>query len=219
MANLSKTTGTPKSTPIKGLGIRRTVPASAPRPTLSASTTSNTNTNNSIQKRSGKHSRLGSYSVPSKRNAVNKSLDTVDSKDSTPISRKNGKVTHGVDNKCRVVVKKLRLADSPDVEFSEKILTTSKPSSDETAVNESLVDKIIQLQRDNDVLKSDIESLQKHESDVNQLKQTISKWNIGAKEVLKLLKSNLQPTQSATAILNHCSIPLEIFSEIIMEDE
>lgn len=218
MAELSKITGTPKATPIKRLGIRRIVPTSAPRSALCASTTPNTKTDNSIQKLSEKQSRLGSYSVPSKKIAVNKNLDTVDCKDSTPISRKKGTVMHRVEKKCRIVVKKLNLADSPDVEYSAKIVPTS---NDETAVspNESLVEKIIQLQRDNDVLKSDIESLQKHESDVNRLKQGISKWNVGAKEALKLLKSKLQPTQSATAILNHYSIPLEIFSEIIMEDE
>lgn len=217
MADSSKIDGTPKSKTIKRLGIRRIVPSSAPRPILTVSITPNTNTNKSNQKLNEKHSRLGSYSVPTKKITVNKTADVIDSKDSTPILRTKKKLSDGIERKCRVVVKKLNLTELPTVESS----SPTKELSDEATGNqsESLVDKIIQLQRDNDVLKSNIVALQNHESDVNQLKATISKWNVGAKEALELLKSKLQPTQSATTILNHYGIPLEIFNEIIMEDE
>lgn len=67
-------------------------------------------------------------------------------------------------------------------------------------------------------LKEDIEwkrlesmAIKKHEINIKELRDAIKMWENGYHKALELLKSRYEQSQSTEEILNHLSIPLDLF--------
>lgn len=217
MSESSDANQTPMATPRKRLGMRRIMPASAPKTVLSSSSSTPQECAGPSTQRDIK-SRLGSYSAP--RTLSSTSTTASEGKvnnenDSTPIARKRKSDT--VQPQCYVKVKKLHFTDPPSAQSTKQEAVDTKQEAAASkkpplfTEGQTIKEKIRSLKEDNEAKKNELERIKKHEKDVNQLKDSVKQWKDGATEALKQLKSKLGTPQSVTSILNHLQIPLDMF--------
>lgn len=189
MTDPTKEKVTPKSTPRRTLGIRRTMPKSAPytvpltKKTIRIESASNAD--------------------PSTSSDQSAAADRY----STPINKHRSKLTL---SEGRKISKKLDLSNSPEKQ-SKKLPVEPLKSVENTIAAKTVDEQIEEVENEIRIKSQQIQDIEEYETDMNQLRVTVATWKAGAVKALKVLKEQVNPEQSVESILEHFKIPLDMF--------
>lgn len=196
--------------------MRRSMPKSAPRPEPNVMTPTISKERHSDCK---DHSRLGSYSVPTKRLTVSSVVESDEVTDSTPKIKKRSKLLS--QGESLPIPKKLCLEKSPAVAKTKATEIPFPVQNVQKRPNQpkTKIEQIAELKADNKKKLEEIASIEKHEADVKRLTASINLWKTGAVKALGLLKAKLEPPQSVATILKHLNVPSDMFDTSSLGDD
>lgn len=203
MTDKNDTGKTPMSTPRRTLGICRRTPKSAPLPSRST-----------VKEPDSPLNRANHLTASSTAQSELQSTKNETSY-ATPVIRKRKRASEPAPATVDVIRqpkigKKLELSLGTSPERPR-----APPAPIAPPQKESIADVQSEIKR----IQAEIEALKMHEKRKRELNDSIGLWKSNALEALKDLQEKIEPRQSITAILDHFSIPHDMFDIISLDED